>query len=78
LNPDPGARKRWNEALDKHAFGCQIDYSTIPAVSTRLTPSSQKVSKLGSVSRRGTRTNSAHKLNLLSRSWQLSGLVCSV
>jgi len=78
LNPDLGARNRRNEALDKNAFGCQIEYSTVPAVSARLTPSSQKVAKRGSVSRRGTRTHSAHKLNLLSKSRQLSVLVCSV
>jgi hypothetical protein len=40
LNLDLGTGDRGNEALDKHAFACQINYSAIPAVSARFTASS--------------------------------------
>lgn len=68
LDPNLGSGYRRNKAFNKHAFCCQVDYSAVPAVSARFAASSQKIPKLGPVSRRGTRTHSAHKLVLLSES----------
>jgi len=68
LDPYLGSGNCRNEALNKHAFCCQVDYSAVPAVSARFASSSQKIPKFGPVSRRGTRTHSAHKLVLLSES----------
>jgi len=67
---DPYLRSRYgrNEAFNEHAFCCQVDNSAVPAVSACFASRSQEIAKLGPVSRRGTRTHSAHKLVLLSES----------
>jgi hypothetical protein len=62
LDPYLGSGNSRNEAFNKHAFCRQVNYSAVPAVSAGFAASSQKIPKLGPVSRRGTRTHSAHML----------------